>query len=73
VYRHLVTVKVSVKRTTHQWVQLDRLAFNQFWLKSLNRQTVQRWSPIKHHRVTLENVFQNLPDHRILTIYQFLR
>ena len=41
VNRHLVTVEVSVKRRTHQWVQLNRFTFDQYRLERLDTQTVK--------------------------------
>src|SRR6188768_1364696 len=35
VYRHLVTVKVSIERCTNQRVQLNGFTFYQLWLESL--------------------------------------
>ena len=68
---HLVTVKVGVERATYQRVQLNRLTFYQTWLECLNRQTVQRWSPVEENRVSLEDIFEDFPDYRILAVYEF--
>ncbi len=72
VYRHLVTVKVSVERRTHQRVQLDRFTFHQFRLECLDGETVKGRSTVKHHRVTFQYVFQDVPNHRFLPVYQLL-
>ena len=71
VYRHLVTVEVGVERATHQWVQLDRLAFYQTRLEGLDRQTVQSWGTVEEHGVPLQDIFEDFPDYRILTVYKF--
>jgi hypothetical protein len=36
VHGHLVAVKIGVERGANQRVKLDRLAFDQHWLKGLN-------------------------------------
>ena len=46
VNRHLVAIEVSVISGTHQWVQLDSLTFDQYWLECLNTQTVQCWRTV---------------------------
>ena len=62
-YRHLVAVEVGVKRRTHQWVQLDRLAFDQCRLKRLDTQTMQGRCTVQHHRVLANDVFEDVPYH----------
>ena len=42
VHGHLVAVEVGVERGADQWMQLDRLAFDQHRLKRLNAETMQR-------------------------------
>ncbi len=69
---HLVAVEVGVKRSTHQWMQLNGFAFNQYRLKSLNTQTVQRRCTIEHNRVFANDLFQNVPHHGFLAFNQLL-
>jgi hypothetical protein len=33
---HLVTIEVSVERSTNEWVKLDCLAFDKLWLERLD-------------------------------------
>src|SRR5690606_9891692 len=73
VYRHLVTVEVGVKRRTYERVKLNSLTFNQLGLEGLDTETVQRRSTVEQYRVTLEYVFKDIPDHRILTVDDLLR
>src|SRR5690606_33208121 len=73
VYRHLVTVEVGVKRRTHQRVKLDSLTFDQLRLEGLDTKTVQRRSTVQQYRVTLEYVFKDIPNHRILAVDDLLR
>ena len=70
--RHLVTVKVSVKRCADQRVQLDRFTFDQHRLERLDTQTVQRRRTVQHHRVLTNHFFENVPDNRLLHLNQFL-
>src|SRR5690606_14314623 len=73
VNRHLVTVEVGVKRRTHQRVKLDSLTFDQHRLEGLDTKTVQRRSTVQQYRVTLEYVFKDIPNHRILAVDDLLR
>ena len=61
---HLVTVEVGVEGGADQRVQLDGLAFDQHRLKRLDAQAVQRRRPVQHDRVFLDDLFQDVPDHR---------
>ena len=69
---HLVTVKVSVKRSTNQRVQLNGLTLDQLRLECLDTQTVQRWSAVQEHRVPFQHVLQNIPNYRIFPVNNFL-
>ena len=71
--RHLVTVKVGVVSRTHQRVQLDRLTFDQQWLKRLDAQTVQRRRAVKQYRVFADNVGQDVPHFRQLALNHLFR
>src|SRR5690606_5183486 len=68
----LVTVKVGVEGSTHQWVQLNGFSFDQLWLKSLNTQTVKRWSPVQQYRMTLQHIFKDIPYYWIFAVHNFL-
>ncbi len=59
---HLVTVKVGVKGSTDQGVQLNGLAFNQHRLKGLDAKTVKGWCPVQKHGVLANHFFKNVPD-----------
>ena len=72
VNRHLVTVKVSIKRGTHKRMQLNGFTFNQDRLKRLNTKTVQRWRTVQHHRVLTNNLVQNIPNFRFLFLNKLL-
>ena len=69
--RHLIAVKVGVKRGANQWVKLDRFAFDQGRFKRLNAKTVQCRRAVEHHRMLADHVFENIPDHRFLAFNQF--
>ena len=72
VNRHLVTVKVGIKRCTCQWVQLDSFTLDHLGLESLDTQTVKCRSTVQQYRVTFHYVFKDIPNHRLLTVYNFL-
>ena len=65
---HLVTVEVGVERLTHQRVQLNSLALHQLWLESLNTQPVQSRCPVQQHRVLGDDLFEDIPHLRTLTL-----
>ena len=73
VNRHLVTVKVSVECCTCERVQLNGLAFDQLGLERLDTQTVQRWCTVEQYRVSLHDVFKDVPNDRVLGVDDFLR
>ncbi len=53
-------------------MKLNSLALNKFRLKCLDPQTVKGRCAVQEHRVSLENVFEDIPDNRILAIDNFL-
>ena len=61
VYCHLVTVEVCVECSTHEWVNLNCLTFNELWFKCLDTQTVKCWCTVQQHRVLGNNFFQDVP------------
>ena len=73
VYRHLVTVKVGVKRGTYQRMQLNGFTFNQDGFKRLNTQTVQGRRTVQHNRMFADDFFQDVPYFRYFLFYQFFR
>ncbi len=60
-HRHLIPVKISVKRRRHHRVNLHRFAFNQNRLERLNAQPVQRRRPVQQHVVHTRYLFQRVP------------
>ena len=58
---HLITVKVRVKRRTHQRMQLDCLTFYQNRLKRLDAQSVQCRGTVQHYGMLLDYLFQHIP------------
>ena len=59
---HLVTVEVGVISGTHQRVELNGAAFNQYGLKSLNAETVEGRRTVQENRMLLDNLFKHIPD-----------
>ena len=62
VHGHLVAVKVRVKRSTDQRVQLNCLAFDQHRLKRLDAKTVKRWRTVQQHGMLADNLIEDIPD-----------
>jgi hypothetical protein len=65
---HLVTVEVGVERRADQRVDLDRLALDQLRLERLDAQPVQGRCPVQQHRVLGDDLFEDVPDDRALTL-----
>src|SRR3989344_2448674 len=72
-YRHLVTVKVSVITGTNTRVQTDSVAFNQNWEERLHAKFVQRWRPVQNNWVIGGDLLKNVVDHWLTTLYQLSR
>ena len=71
-HRHLVAVEIGVESSANQRVYLDGLAFHQHRLKGLNAQPMQRGSAVQQHGMVFDDLFQNVPDHRLLRLHHFL-
>ena len=69
---HLIAVEVGVERRTHERMQLNGLAFNQYRFESLDTQSVQRRRPVQHDRMLTNHLFQDIPDFGALALYQSL-
>src|SRR5438128_1134322 len=70
--RHLVAVEVRVERRAGERMQLDRLALDQHRLESLDSQAVKRGSAIEQDGMILDDLFQDVPNHGILLLDEFL-
>src|SRR5690606_30955558 len=73
VHGHLVAVKVRVKRSTDERVELDCLAFDQDWLKRLDAKTVQGRRTVQKNRMLTNDFVKDIPDFRTLFLDQLLR
>ena len=60
-HSHLVTVEVSVECCTHEWVNLNGFAFNEYGLECLNTQTVKRGCTVQQHWVFANDFFEDVP------------
>ena len=69
---HLISVKVGVESGTHQGMNFDGLSFNQHRLEGLYAESMQGWRTIQQHGVLFNNVFQNIPDYRLVTLHHLL-
>ena len=54
-------------------MQLDGFAFDQHGLERLNAEAVQRWSAVQQDRMVLDDLFEDVPNDRILLLDEFLR
>ena len=72
VYRHLVTIEVGIERCTCQRMQLDSFTLNHLRLECLDTQTVQSRRTVQQYRMSFHYMFQDIPNHRFLTIYNLL-
>ena len=63
VNRHLVAVKVGIEGRADQRVDLDGVALDQERLERLDAQAVQRRRAVEQHRIVLDNLFEDSPDH----------
>ena len=72
VHGHLIAVEVGVERRTSQRMQLQRLALDQLGLERLNTETVQRRGAVHQHRMPLDDILENIPNHRVLAVDDFL-
>ncbi len=71
-HRHLIAVEVGIERGAYQRMQLNRLAFDQHRLESLNPQPMQRWRAIEQNRMLADHFFQNVPDDRLMAVDHLL-
>ena len=72
VNRHLVTVEVRVESRAHQRVHLDRVALDQNRLEGLDAHAVKRRSAVQHHRMLVDDLFENVPDLVVLALQHLL-
>ena len=63
-HSHLVTVKVSIKRSACKRMKLYSLTFYQYRLKRLYTKPMQSWRTVQHYRMLLNNTFQHIPNLR---------
>src|ERR1700747_2215425 len=71
-HRHLVAVKVRVERGADQRMNANGLAFDEHRLKSLNAEAVQRGGAVQQHGMLANDVFENIPNDRLLLLDHFL-
>src|SRR5215210_7575686 len=69
---HLIAVEVGVKGGTNERMDLDRLALNEHRFKSLDSEAVKRGRAVQQDRVILDDLFENVPNDRILLLDKFL-
>ena len=69
---HLVAVEVGVEGATNQRVKLDCLAFNKLRLERLDAETVQGRCTVQQHGVLGDDLFEDVPDLRTVTLHHAL-
>jgi hypothetical protein len=69
---HLVAVEVRVEGGADERMQLDRFAFDQHRLERLNAQAVQCRRAVQQHRMFADDLFEDIPDLRLLFLTSFL-
>ena len=69
---HLVTIEVSVKGVTYEWVNLNRLTLYQYRLKRLDTETVKRGSAVEKNGMLVDNFLENIPNFRNHRVDHFL-
>ena len=61
---HLIAIEVCVECSTDQWVDLDRLTFDQEWFEGLDTETVESRSAVEQDWMLCDHLFQDIPDDR---------
>ena len=69
---HLVAVEVRVEGRADERVNLDRLALDQHRLERLDAQAVERRRAVEQHRVILDHLFEDVPDHVVVALDHLL-
>ena len=69
---HLVAVEIGVEGGADQGMNLDGLAFHQHRLEGLNAQAVQGGGAVEQNGMVLDDLFEDVPHHRVLLFDQFL-
>src|SRR5713226_7776747 len=69
---HLVAVKVRVERSADERMDANGLAFDEHWFECLNAEAVQRGSAVQQHGMFANDVFENVPNHRLLLLDHLL-
>ena len=69
---HLVAVEVRVESETDERVDLDGRALDELGHEGLDAQAVQRGCAVEQHRVVLDDVLEDIPDHILDTLDEAL-
>ena len=72
VHGHLVAVKVRVERGADERMNANGFAFDEDRLERLNAEAVKRGSAVEQHGMLANDVFENVPDDRLLLLDHFL-
>ncbi len=69
---HLVAIEVGVECGAGQRMELDGLALDQNRLEGLDAQTVQGGCTVEHDGVLLDDILEDVPDHRVCLLDELL-
>ena len=69
---HLVAIEVSVERGAHEWVNPNRLPFNQHRFEGLNPEPVEGRRPVEQHGMLLDHLFEDVPHLRLVLLDHLL-
>ena len=72
-HRHLVAVKIRIKRRADQGMKLDRFSLNQDRLKGLNSKPVERRRPVEENAALPNDLIKDIPDFWRLPFHHFFR
>ena len=72
VHGHLVAVKVRVERGADERVNADGFAFDEDRFERLNAEAVQRRSAVEQNGMFANDIFENVPNDRLLLLDHFL-
>ena len=71
-HSHLVTIKVCIKRGTHQGMKLDSLTLYKDGLECLDTESVKCRCTVKHNGVLLDHILEHIPHAGLQTLYHLL-
>ena len=68
---HLVAVEIRIEGSANERMDLDGFAFYEHGFECLDAQTVKGWGAVEQHRMVLNDLFQDVPNHGLLQFHHF--